>query len=146
MAQKHHQNTDNFIPEYERETDISEFSSIAQEIIRNRENMGSLIEPDLIGKVRGCCGDCIQIELQLNGDIIEEARYTTDGCSATVAVGGMITRLITQKTLHQALNLSPQDIIDALEGLPKGHNHCADLAIKTLQKTLEARFDEPLSQ
>jgi nitrogen fixation NifU-like protein len=58
----------------------------------------------------------------------------------------MITRLITQKTLHQALNLSPQDIIDALEGLPKGHNHCADLAIKTLQKTLEARFDEPLSQ
>ena len=137
MAQKNQQDSELFVPEYERETDLSEYSSIAQEIIRNRENLGVLADPDLIGKVRGCCGDSMQIELRLNGDIIREARFTTDGCSATVAVGGMITRLIINKTLDQAREISSQDIIDGLAGLPKGHRHCADLAIKTLQKTLQ---------
>ena len=136
MAQKNQQDSELFVPEYERETDLSEYSSIAQEIIRNRENLGVLADPDLIGKFSGCCGDSMQIELRLNGDIIREARFTTDGCSATVAVGGMITRLIINKTLDQAREISSQDIIDGLAGLPKGHLHCADLAIKTLQKTL----------
>ena len=137
MAQKNQQDSELFVPEYERETDLSEYSSIAQEIIRDRENMGVLADPDLIGKVRGCCGDSIQIELRLNGEVIREARFITDGCSATVAVGGMITRLIINKTLDQAQEISSQDIIDGLAGLPKGHRHCADLAIKTLQKTLQ---------
>jgi len=137
MAQKNQQDSELFVPEYERETDLSEYSSIAQEIIRNRENLGVLADPDLIGKFRGSCGDSMQIELRLNGDIIREARFTTDGCSATVAAGGMITRLIKNKTLDQAREISSQDIIDGLAGLPKGHRHCADLAIKTLQKTLQ---------
>ena len=144
MAQKNHQNSEDLVPEYEQETDLSEYSPIAQEIIRNRENLGSISEPDLVGAFRGCCGDSIQIELCLDGDIIKRARFTTDGCSATVAVGGMITRLITDKKLTQAGKVSAQEIIDALEGLPKGHQHCADLAVKALQKTLQAK-NEPES-
>jgi NifU-like protein involved in Fe-S cluster formation len=144
MTKSNHQNSEDFVPEYEQETDLSEYSPIAQEIIRNRVNLGTIAEPDLVGAFRGCCGDSIQIELRLDGDVIKQARFTTDGCSATVAVGGMITRLITDVTLDQARKVSAQEIIDALEGLPKWHRHCADLAVKTLQKTLQAK-NEPES-
>ncbi len=145
MTQNNQEDREKTIPEYDLETDISEYSPIAQEIIRNRENMGSLAEPDLCGKVRGWCGDSIQIELRLDGDVIKQARFTTDGCSATVAVGGMLTRLIKNKTLDQAQNLSAEDIIEALGGLPKGHLHCAGLAVKTLQKTLQMKPDQASS-
>ena len=136
MTQRNHQNSEDFVPEYEHETDLSDFSPLAQKIIRSRENMGSLDEPDLVGKVRGCCGDSIQIELRLDDNIIRQARFTTDGCLATVAVGGMITRLIINKTIDQARKLSAKDMIEALGGLPKGHLHCAELAVKTLHETI----------
>ena len=137
MTNNNHRDSGGFVPDYELETDLSDYSALAQEIIRNRDNMGTLPEPGLVGKVKGCCGDSIQIELRLTGDIIQEARFTTDGCSATVAVGGMITNLVKGKTLNQAQQISSKDIIESLGGLPNGHRHCADLAIKTLHATLQ---------
>ncbi|MEA3326972.1 MAG: iron-sulfur cluster assembly scaffold protein [Chloroflexota bacterium] len=112
---------------------LSRYAPAAQEIIITRENMGKLEKPDLFGSVRGCCGDSIQIELRLEGDVIQDARFQTDGCSATIACGGMITRMILGKTLAQALKLEPDALRKALGGLPSGHQHCANLTVNTLR-------------
>ena len=121
----------------EQDEDLAIYSETAQKIILGRENMGRFEHPHLSGKVRGCCGDSMQIDLLIEGDMIKNACYSTDGCSATMACGGMLTRLLRGKTLAQAVELKPETLIHALGGLPKQHIHCANLAIKTMRATLE---------
>jgi len=126
------------IPEKkEVEPAFSEYSPIAQEIIKSQENLGTLQNPDLRGDYRGCCGDSMQIELNLDGEVIKEARFTTDGCSATIACGGMLTRMLKGKTLSQAANFEAKQLVEALGGLPKSHVHCAELAMRTLKQTIK---------
>jgi Mrp family chromosome partitioning ATPase/NifU-like protein involved in Fe-S cluster formation len=125
-------------PQQEKhQPDLSDYSPTAQEIIKNKENMGTLENADFRGKYQGCCGDSMQIELRLDGDIIQEARFTTDGCEATIACGGMLTRMIKGKTLSDVENLQSQMLIEALGGLPEDHVHCAELSIRTLKQALE---------
>jgi nitrogen fixation protein NifU and related proteins len=124
---------------------ISPFSLKVRHLIESLENYGTLELPDIRGYVRGWCGDSIQIDLLTTGDIIQEARYVTDGCGATIACGSMITKLAQTKTLAEAQQITPEGLISALDGLPKGHEHCAELAVNTLryviQKLIETRGD-----
>lgn len=125
-----------------KEEDLSVYSPTAQDLIQTKENMGSFDHPDLRGKVRGCCGDSIQIDLRLEGEVIQDACYITDGCYATMACGGMITRLIKGRTLTEAMQLKAKDLLTSLDGLPRGHQHCADLAIKTLREVIDGSRSE----
>jgi len=113
------------------------FSAKARQLIESPESLGSLENPDARGFVRGRCGDSMQIDLRLTGDIIQEARYTTDGCGATIACGGMIARLARAKTLAEAQRIMPEDLISALDGLPEDHEHCAELAVNTLRQAIQ---------
>jgi len=63
----------------EGEPGLEEYSSVAQEFILSKENMGHFDHPDLSGEFRGCCGDSIKMELLLDEDFIRDARFTTDG-------------------------------------------------------------------
>jgi len=83
----------------------------------------------------------MQIDLRLKGEVIQEARFTTDGCRATIACGGMITRLIRTKTLAEAQGITPDDLIAALDGLPEDHEHCAELAVNTLRQAIKNAVD-----
>jgi len=115
---------------------LSKYALVAQEIINTRENLGRLDKPNLSGRVRGCCGDSIQIDLRLDGNLIKDARFQTDGCSATIACGGMITRMIKGKMLAEALKLEPDALRKTLGGLPQSHQHCANLAVNTLRTVI----------
>jgi Mrp family chromosome partitioning ATPase/NifU-like protein involved in Fe-S cluster formation len=117
------------------------FSEKARQLIESRENMGSLENPDARGFVRGWCGDSMQIDLRLKGEVIQEAQFITDGCGATIACGGMITRLIRSKTLGEAQQMTQDDLIAALDGLPDDHEHCAELAINTLHQAIKNAID-----
>ena len=97
---------------------LTSFSSAAREVILTRENLGRLEAPDLRGKVQGCCGDRLQVELILDGETIQDARYLTDGCLATMACAGMLIRLVKGQTLQAALNLTAESLLDALGGMP----------------------------
>ena len=132
------------IEEYDKKRDepgLEEYSPVAQKIILSKENMGFFEKPDLSGEFRGCCGDSIKMPIVLDGEIIQDARFTTDGCSATIAVGGMLARMIMGKTLKQAYEIESGELILALDGLPEGHLHCADLAVKTIRYTIGQSLD-----
>lgn len=113
------------------------FSEKALQLIAIKENIGCLEDPDARGVVTGWCGDTMRIDLRLVGGLIKDARYMTDGCGATIACGSMITKMAISKTLVEAERILPGDIIDALDGLPEDHLHCADLAVMTLRKALQ---------
>ena len=78
----------------------------------------------------------MEIYLQLDGEQIEEASFMTDGCGPTVACGSMLTTMVRGMSLNEAKRIRPQQLIDALDGLPEASTHCADLAVNTLQKAI----------
>jgi len=49
--------------------------------------------------------------------------------------------MIKGKTLEQAQKIEGAELITALNGLPKGHLHCADLALKTLHHTIDQNIE-----
>jgi ATP-binding protein involved in chromosome partitioning len=112
------------------------FSALARQLIESQESMGSLENPDARGFVRGPCGDSMQIDIRFAGEVIHEFGYTTDGCKATIACGGMLARLALGKTRAQAQKIRPEDLITALQGLPAGHEHCAELTVNTLNQAI----------
>jgi nitrogen fixation NifU-like protein len=75
--------------------------------------------------------------LQIRGGRIARAGFTTTGCDTSRAAGSMATELAVGKTVEAALDLEPEDILLALDGLPPEGEHCALLACNALQEALE---------
>jgi nitrogen fixation NifU-like protein len=101
-------------------------------------NFERLFETDAKAVFTGPCGDTMEIYLLVDGATIDHASFMTDGCGATVACGSRLTRLVKGMRLEDARRLEPQWLRDALGGLPEDHTHCADLAILTLRKAIDA--------
>ena len=112
------------------------YSARVIEETRNPKNVGRMVEPDVRGLVHGWCGDTMEIYLRLNGERIEKATFMTDGCGPSVACGSMFTKMVTGMSLEKASELLPENLLDALDGLPEESAHCADLAVSTLQNAL----------
>lgn len=103
----------------------------------NPRHQGTLEQPDGYGKVTGSCGDTIEIFLKMEGDIISECRWLTDGCGATISCATMATELALGKTFTQALaTVCTNEIIRQLGGLPEYNLHCAQLASEALRSAL----------
>jgi nitrogen fixation NifU-like protein len=51
----------------------------------NPRNYGSLEKPDGYAKIKGPCGDTMEMFLKIRNDKIDDIRYTTDGCMTSHA-------------------------------------------------------------
>ena len=95
------------------------------------------LKVDAVGQVKGPCNDTMTISLGIKHGKINEALFWTDGCGATIACGNMIIKMAKGKTLKEARFISKRDLINALDGLPKEHLHCAKLATDTFLSALD---------
>lgn len=118
------------------------YSNTVVDRFHNPKSLGKLVEPDAHGIVHGWCGDTMEIFLRLAGDGIKEARFMTDGCGPTVACGSMLTTMIEGLSVEEAQKITPQQLIEALNGLPEENAHCAKLAVDTLLAALRNRSNE----
>ncbi len=109
--------------------------TLVEHALRPR-NAGTLVDPDGEATLSGICEDTVRIQVRLNHDRIEEIAFMTDGCSATVACGSMVTELARGKTLQEAMKIDGKRVIQAFGGLPIEHTHCADLAANALKAAL----------
>jgi len=81
----------------------------------------------------GQCGDTINIQVSLMGDVVREAGFWVDGCAVTMACANAATALARGHTTRQVLSLvTPERIDEVLGGLPDDHEHCARLAVNAL--------------
>jgi nitrogen fixation NifU-like protein len=103
----------------------------------NPRNVGRIEEPQGVGRATGICGDTMEMTLRIRNDRILDINFLTEGCGTTAAVGSMTTELAKGKTVQEALEISPEDVIAEVEGLPPEHRHCADLASTTLKEALK---------
>jgi NifU-like protein involved in Fe-S cluster formation len=112
------------------------YSDIVMHLIRNKENMGTLDQPDAQGFFLGSCGDRMQIDLRIIDGRIIESKFMADGCGVTQACGSMITKMACSKTVDQAGKITPEELLTVLGGLPEDHEHCAELAVMTLREAV----------
>jgi nitrogen fixation NifU-like protein len=130
---------DRFVAELQQQIDEQEQALYSAKVIQEADdprNLGRMSEPDVQGLVHGWCGDTMEVYLRLEGERIKEISFMTDGCGPTLACGSMLTRLVQGISLEEASGIGPQDLIAALDGLPEGSAHCAELAVSTLHNAL----------
>jgi nitrogen fixation protein NifU and related proteins len=115
------------------------YSDKVIEAFYNPKNLARMPEPDECGVVHGSCGDTMEVYLRLNGERIEQACFMTDGCGPTVACGSTLTTMVRGMSLQEAGGITPEDLLEALDGLPEESVHCAELAVSTLREAIASR-------
>jgi len=113
------------------------FSKKVIEEYNNPVNFGHFKNPDAQAEIEGPCGDTMKIELKINNNKIEDARFWTDGCGPTIACGNMLTKIVKNLSLNEANKITDIYLINQLDDLPNEHKHCATLSINTLKKAIE---------
>ncbi|MFC2171407.1 iron-sulfur cluster assembly scaffold protein [Acidobacteriota bacterium] len=103
----------------------------------NIRNWGAMENPNGHGKIKGPCGDTMEIFIRVRDGIIAEARFMTDGCITSTASGSMTVEMATHKEISQARAISQEDILERLGGLPEESQHCALLASNTLRVAID---------
>ena len=129
------------LSEYERrvgENAPTHLSKKAIESARYPRHWGEMADADCTAQHQGICGDAITYYLRLEGDRIRQIRFTTTGCDATYAAANMLASMVRGLSLQEAEKVTPEDVLEALEGLPPKHIHCATLSVVTLQHTIQA--------
>jgi len=121
------------------ENELDEYNDYIIDLFEKTKNWGkpSRDEISVSQRFRGPCGDSMKFFLNIKNGIIKKARFITDGCGASVATASQTTLLIEGKSLNKAKKLTAEDIDSSLGGLPIDHKHCAELAIKTLNRALK---------
>jgi nitrogen fixation NifU-like protein len=95
-----------------------------------------LAAPDGYGKSSRECGDGLEIFLSSREETIRTASFMTDGCIYTAACANALVRIIEGKTVLEAMAVTPRDLADHLETLPKAEFHCAEMAVSALRSAL----------
>ncbi len=112
--------------------DIEKFYFPAHQHAKEPRNLGPPETFNGHAKITGPCGDTMEFWLWVDQDKIRKVSFLTDGCAPSLAAGSMTTCLAEEKTIAEAKALLQKDVLDALGGLPKDHEHCALLAANTL--------------
>jgi len=102
-------------------------------------NVGYLLDPDAFASVTGHCGDTMEISIRLDGDTIDQALFLTSGHESAIACCSMLTAMVQGMSLTEASAIRAEDLVVALGGLPKTKEHCAQLAVMTLQEAIRSR-------
>lgn len=83
------------------------------------------------------CGDFLIFFLKVRDDVIVDISYLIYGCSASIATSSMTSVMAKGKTLEEALKITDEDIIDALDGLPEHKMHCSNLGVSALRDAIK---------
>jgi len=99
----------------------------------NPRNIGSLDKKDpavgtgVVGAPE--CGDVmkLQIKINKNTNVIEDAKFKTFGCGSAIASSSLATEWLKGKTVDEAMKIKNTDIVEEL-ALPPIKIHCSVLA------------------
>jgi nitrogen fixation protein NifU and related proteins len=75
------------------------------------------------------CGDVMKLQIRVNPEtkIIEDAKFKTFGCGSAIASSSLATEWVKGKTVDEALEIKNTDIVKELS-LPPVKIHCSVLA------------------
>ena len=119
------------------------YSEKVMDHFRNPRNVGEIKDADAIGEVGNAkCGDIMRMYLKIDNDIITDVKFMTFGCGSAIATSSMATELIKGKPLKDALKLTNQAVVEALDGLPQHKIHCSVLAEEAIKAAIKNYYED----
>ena len=110
------------------------YSPTLLEHFLNPRNAGMMREPDGVGaeEYEGC-GDLARFFLRIRSGRVSEVRFQTYGCGPTIAAASAVSERVTGRAVEELLDLKPQEVEDAVDGLPADRKHAADVVAAALR-------------
>jgi nitrogen fixation NifU-like protein len=108
----------------------------------NPRNVGSLDKKDpsvgtgLVGAPE--CGDVMKLQIRVNPEtgLIEDAKFKTFGCGSAIASSSLATEMLKGRTVDEALEIKNTAIVSELS-LPPVKIHCSVLAEDAIKAAIE---------
>jgi len=106
----------------------------------NPRNMGSLdkkadnVGTGIVGAPE--CGDVMKLQLQIENDVVVDAKFKTFGCGSAIASSSLVTEWVKGKTLNEVQAIKNTDIVKELE-LPPVKIHCSVLAEDAIKTAID---------
>ena len=84
------------------------------------------------------CGDVMRLQIRVNPQtqVIEDAKFKTFGCGSAIASSSLATEWVKGRTISDALTISNTDIVKEL-ALPPVKIHCSVLAEDAIKAAIE---------
>jgi nitrogen fixation NifU-like protein len=104
-------------------------------------NVGTLDKEDpnvgtgLVGAP--ACGDVMRLQIKVNPEtgVVEDAKFKTFGCGSAIASSSLITEWVKGKTLDEAMGIKNSQIVEELN-LPPVKIHCSVLAEDAIKSAI----------
>ena len=114
------------------------YSKKVIENFSNPLNVGTKGDADGVGEVGSTVdSDIITIYIKVDDDMLTDIKFKTFGCVVAISTSTMVTQLAKGKTIENALNITNDDVLAALDGLPEGKRRCSGFALDALHKAIE---------
>jgi nitrogen fixation NifU-like protein len=107
----------------------------------NPRNVGTLDKEDpsvgtgLVGAP--ACGDVMRLQIRVNPetDIVEDAKFKTFGCGSAIASSSLVTEWVKGKHIDEVMQLKNAQIVEELN-LPPVKIHCSVLAEDAIKSAI----------
>ena len=105
----------------------------------NPRNVGKMDKDDsrvgtgLVGAP--ACGDVLQLQIQVENNVITDAKFKTYGCGSAIASSSLVTTWLKGKSLNEAAAIKNTHIAEEL-ALPPVKIHCSILAEDAIKAAL----------
>jgi nitrogen fixation NifU-like protein len=104
---------------------------------QNPRNAGEIEVSDASARLENpVCGDVLELSVKLKDQMISDIRFRAKGCVPVMACGSAITELIKGKNLEEASQISREELVREVGGLPPASAHASHLAMDTLKALL----------
>ena len=118
------------------------YSSKVLDHYDNPRNVGSLPKEDpnvgtgLVGAPE--CGDVMKLQIRVNPEsgVIEDAKFKTFGCGSAIASSSLATEWLKGKTIEEASQIKNTQIVEELS-LPPVKIHCSVLAEDAIRAAIK---------
>ena len=113
------------------------YSDIVKDHFTKPRNVGELENPDAVGTAMNeADGDQVQLHFQIENDRITDVKMKVMGRVAAIASTSMLTEMVKNKSLDEALSISKEQLTEALGGLPEQKIRCSLTCIDALKEAL----------
>jgi nitrogen fixation NifU-like protein len=81
------------------------------------------------------CGDVMRLQIEVNDNVITDAKFKTFGCGSAIAASSLATEWLKGMTLEEAVKMDNMELVEELN-LPPVKIHCSVLAEDAIKSAI----------
>lgn len=101
-------------------------------------NYGALVRASTSAQMVCDCGNTLQVWLKIRGGIISNASFVSNGCEDSVICCSTAARMVENRRLEEAAEITPEKILAAAPPIAETHHHCAQFAADLIRQAIAA--------